>query len=334
MNAPFFSVIIPTFNRREGARRCLESLSCPPAPVWTMEVIVAVDGSTDGTAEYIRSLTLPFPVTVLELDNGGAGRARNAAVERAGGKYLAFTEDDVTPDPSWLARAFAVLQNDTCDVLEGRTAYPGGDAAVRRFEKDIQASFIPCNLFIRRDLFNTVGGYSPDYFDRKSRVYFREDSDLGFRLRDTGARIVVDPAIVVIHPLQFQTMAECFRHARRYRFDALLYKRHPRLYRQFIEVKSFGALKLHRPQHYVALLDVLGLTAVIAGLAGGMPPLCVCGLCIVALCGVLFRYKYQGAEWWRFEKINETLGFCVLPFVYLGALVKGCIRYKALGVLL
>jgi GT2 family glycosyltransferase len=299
-----------------------------------MEVIVAVDGSTDGTAEYLRSLTLPFPLTVIELENGGAGKARNAAVARAEGRYLAFTEDDVAPDPSWLARAFTVLRNDACDVLEGHTAYPGGDAGVRRFEKDMSASFIPCNLFIRREIFNRVGGYSPEYFDRRSGLYFREDSDLGFRLRDAGARIVIDPALVVIHPLQFQTMAECFRHARRYRFDALLYKRHPRLYRQSIEAKSFGGLTLHRPQHYVALLDVLGLAALVVGLAAGTLPLAVCGLCVVAFCGILFRYKYQGAGWWRIDRVNETLGFSVLPFVYLGALLKGCVRYKVMGVLL
>lgn len=333
MSMPFFSVIMPTFNRREGVRHCLESLGRQSLPMQEIEVIVAVDGSTDGTAEMLRSLELPYALSVVELENSGAGRARNAAAKCARGTFLAFTEDDVSPSSTWLEQAYRILKDDSWDVLEGHTGYPGTQESVRQFEQGGRASFIPCNLFVRRELFAGIGGYSPLFFDRKRGLYFREDSDFGFRLQDAGARVRIEDAILVIHPPQFQSMKECFRHARRYRFDALLYKRHPRRYREAIEVKTYGAVTVRRPQQYVALLDLGAVIATIgSAAAGNMPAAALCAGTVM-LCGWLFRFKYQGKRSLRLHILYETAGFTLLPFVYLGALVRGCIEYRTVGVL-
>jgi glycosyltransferase involved in cell wall biosynthesis len=333
MTTPFFTVIMPTYNRKEGARHCLESLAAQTFDWRDLEAIVAVDGSTDRTAEYLRSLSFPFALTILELQNGGAGRARNAAAALARGRFLAFTEDDVTPSRTWLEQAFKTLEDGEWDVLEGYTGYPGSHAAVRQFEDPGRVSYIPCNLFVRRDLFLTTGGYSAAFFDRNERLYFREDSDLGFRLLDAGARVFFDKDLLVVHPLQFQTMSDCFRHARRYCFDALLYKRHPKRYRKSIEVKTFGPLVVHRPQHYVALLDFVALITLLGGLLARSLPVALAAAGVVFLCGWLFRYKYQGLRSLRFHALKETAGFTVLPFVYLTAVVRGCLKYNVLGVL-
>jgi len=333
MNTPFFSIIMPTYDRREGARRCLEALGRQTLDLRDVEVIVAVDGSTDGTAEYLRSLPFPYAITILELENGGAGRARNAAAARALGRFLAFTEDDVDPCTTWLAQAQAILKTDQWDVLEGHTGYPGSNKSVRQFEPAPRPAFIPCNLFVRKEMFAALGGYSPDYYDQKAHLYFREDSDFGFRLLAAGARIHFEPELLVIHPPQFHKMSACFRHARRYRFDPLLYKRHPAEYRHFIEAKTFGSVTVHRPQHYVALLDVVALIALIGGVVAGSPSVAIAGAAMVFLCGWLFRYKYQGMRSLRLHLLTETAGFTLLPFVYLAAVVKGCVKYRVAGVL-
>ncbi len=215
----------------------------------------------------------PFPIamTILELENGGAGRARNAAAGKAEGRFLAFTEDDVDPTRTWLAQAYEILKGDQWDVLEGHTGYPGSQTSVRQYEPTPRPSFIPCNLFVRRKTFASLGGYSPDFYDRKRHLYFREDSDFGFRLLAAHARIHVEASLVVIHPPQFHNMSACFRHARRYRFDPLLYKRHPGEYREYIEAKTLGPVTIHRPQHYVALVDVVALIAVVGGVVAGSP---------------------------------------------------------------
>lgn len=333
MTAPFFSIIMPTYNRREGARRCLEALKNQTFDPGNVEVIVAIDGSTDGTADSLRALSVPYALTILELENGGAGRARNAAAAKAEGRFLAFTEDDVDPCRTWLAQAYEILKGDQWDVVEGHTRYPGSQTSVRQFEPTPRPSFIPCNLFVRREIFASLGGYSPDFYDRKEHLYFREDSDFGFRLMAAGARVRVEASMVVIHPLQFQKMSGCFRHARRYRFDPLLYKRHPREYRDFIEAKTLGSMTIHRPQHYVALVDVVALITTIGGVVAGRPPVALAAAGAIFFCGWLFRYKYQGIRSLRLYRLDETFGFCLLPFVYLAAVLKGCVKYRVVRVL-
>jgi len=334
MSTPFFSVIMPTYNRREEARHCLDALGRQTFDFANVEVIVAVDGSTDGTAEYLRSLPLPFALSILELENGGAGHARNAAAGMAKGLFLAFTEDDVTPDSTWLTRAYDILREDRWDVLEGYTGYPGSQASVRRFEATSVPSFIPCNLFVRKEMFTALGGYSPAFYDRKEHLYFREDSDFGFRLLAAGARVRVEPTLVVIHPPQFQSMSACFRHARRYRFDSLLYKRHPGFYRKYIEAKTFGPLTMHRPQHYVALFDFVALIATVTGALTGIASVAIAGAVLLLFCGWAFRYKYQGRRSLRLHVLSETAGFTLLPFAYLAAIFRGCLEHRTAGVLI
>jgi hypothetical protein len=144
----------------------------------------------------------------------------------------------------------------------------------------------------------------------------------------------VDEGVVVIHPLQFLSLNDCFRHARRYRFDPLLYKLHRARYRSSIEVKRVGPLTIHRPQHYIALLDFVALVGTIGCLVGGNGPAAISGLLLMLLCGCFFRFKYQGIRSLRVYLLHETAGFTVLPFAYLAAIVRGCVQYRSVGVLL
>ncbi|MCC6396008.1 MAG: glycosyltransferase family 2 protein, partial [Bacteroidetes bacterium] len=182
MNTPTFSVIIPTFNRQVSLRACLHALAEQTLDPSAYEVIVAIDGSADGTESMLSEFHAPFQLRTLVLEHRGASQARNAGAEAARGEYLAFTEDDVIPDPYWLAHAHKHIMERTLDILEGRTVYTHSRSNVRRFEPHGIPSYIPCNLFVRRQVFRAVGGYAPDFFDGESGLYFREDSDLGFRL--------------------------------------------------------------------------------------------------------------------------------------------------------
>jgi len=334
MPAPFFSVVIPTFNRRNALLRCLDALSAQSIEKDAFEVIVAVDGSTDDTLAVLPGLRLPYSLRYIGLDNGGAGRARNEGARLAIGDYIAFTEDDVRPDRDWLLNARKRLDAGTYALLEGRTVYEGSSASVRRFEPPGILSFIPCNLFVRRTAFEASGGYDQAYFDRRRSLYFREDSDLGFRLLDAGCAAGSAGDVIVSHPPQFESLGACIRHARRYVFDPLLYKRHPRRYRAMIEVKRIGGLTVRRPQHSVALLDLAAVLTAAAGLTGGNGVWFFIGLAVSLACAFLFRLKYQGRRALRPGEIHVTAGFWVVPFVYLFSLVRGCLRYRTAGVLM
>src|SRR5438552_6692933 len=99
-----FSVIIPTYNRRELLRRTLGS-------VWRQtfkdyEVLVVDDGSTDGTYEELTASAAPLHV--LRQQNTGPGEARNLAAQSARGNYLAFLDSDDWWFP-WTLACFAKL---------------------------------------------------------------------------------------------------------------------------------------------------------------------------------------------------------------------------------
>ncbi len=334
METPFFSVVIPTYNRKELLAKCLEALRVQSINPMLFEVIVVDDGSTDGTQTMLRQEKFPFEFRAIAVSNGGASAARNAGVGIAAGTFVAFTEDDVIPDVYWLAAAHARLLSGRIDMLEGETVTLGSGRGVRRFEVGGIPSFIPCNLFVRRSVFEKVGGYDPTFYDGKEHLYFREDADFGFRILDAGFVHGFAPDAIVSHPAQFGTLGECFRHARRYRFDPLLYKKHPARFRHMIEVKRVLGLTIHRPLHLVSLLYTLMLVESIACFALGFHFGGWGSLLVAFLCSMIYRFRSQGKWAFNLFRAVETVGFFFLPLVYLWSLVRGCIRYRTAGPLL
>jgi glycosyltransferase involved in cell wall biosynthesis len=99
---PRISVVIPTFQRRDLVVSTVAALSRQDFD-GSFEVVVVVDGSTDGTADALRALRVPFPLTVLEQANGGMPTARSAGGYAARGEILLFMDDDMEADPRLLA---------------------------------------------------------------------------------------------------------------------------------------------------------------------------------------------------------------------------------------
>ncbi len=96
-----FSIVIPTFRRRDLLRGCLAS--CLEQEYPPHEIIVVDDASPDDTAAMVRS---EFPgVLLLRLEhNSGPATARNRGVAAASGDVIVFTDDDCLLPPEFLAR--------------------------------------------------------------------------------------------------------------------------------------------------------------------------------------------------------------------------------------
>jgi len=134
------SIIIPSYNDGPLLARCLDSLLRLEAPGTTWEVVVALDGSTDGSASLLRrGLGQPaqgpldalaesgrwagLPLRLVELPaNRGRSAARNAAVAAAQGVWLCFLDADLRVGPSWLASLAACCQDER-DVAVGEMVY-------------------------------------------------------------------------------------------------------------------------------------------------------------------------------------------------------------------
>ena len=91
---PSFSIVVPTYQRRAvvcDAVRALARLDYPGE----LELIVVVDGSTDGTIEALAELECPFPFRILEQLNSGAAHARNRGAAAAANDIILFLDDDM-----------------------------------------------------------------------------------------------------------------------------------------------------------------------------------------------------------------------------------------------
>ena len=200
--APLASLVIPTYQRRDAVLRLLESLRTQTLPPAAFEVIVAVDGSTDGTVEAVRGFSAPFVVRVLEGPNRGRAGACNAGIHAAAGTIVVL-DDDMEATPDLLAahvRAHAGAGRRAVVGSAPIVAGPGAPPFVRymaegfrsRMERIGRPGFrlgfrdaYTGNFSAPRDVLLAVGG-----FDEAFQVYGHEDYELALRLAAAGVELV------------------------------------------------------------------------------------------------------------------------------------------------
>jgi peptidoglycan/xylan/chitin deacetylase (PgdA/CDA1 family) len=198
------SIVIPTFNRADGLRTCLEALSEQTAPADSFEVVVVDDGSTDGTAAMLEAAEFPYRLVVERQANAGAGAARNRGVGAATGRWCIFVDDDIRADPG-LVEGHVRAQRERGGVvgvggLRIRTVGRQGGFAryfcdwwsehYRRFEDGERMPTFwdgySGNLSAPRETLLAVGGYDES-------LARSEDVELAYRLAQAGLEIAFVP---------------------------------------------------------------------------------------------------------------------------------------------
>jgi GT2 family glycosyltransferase len=210
---PRLSVVVPSYQRAHALERVLEALRAQDAPPGSYEVLVVLDGSTDGSAElletWVREERLPG-LRWHRQENAGQSAARDAGVRLAAAPVVLFVDDDVVASPGLVARHLAWhAAGERVAVLGDCEIVPDGRAPdvppslymqfVRIWWEDMYRvralpgrvssfrDFCAGNVSLRRDDYLAVGG-----FDRAFRGYGGEDYELGYRLLRAGVRFVPD----------------------------------------------------------------------------------------------------------------------------------------------
>ena len=217
------SITIPTYNRRALLLQTLASLERQSVPPDRYEVIVTVDGSTDGTAEALAALRPPYAFRWLVQPNRGAVAAANAAGRAARHDVLIVLGDDQLASLELVGAHLAAHQRRGVVLVQGD--YPlapghdfsGASLAYERARGRAMSSLAAGgqtswhvwggNFSIRRLTWIEVGGW-----DETFRDYGGEDTDLGLRVAALGIPFVFEPRART-HHLHAVTPLGFSRHA-------------------------------------------------------------------------------------------------------------------------
>jgi glycosyltransferase involved in cell wall biosynthesis len=226
------SVVVPTHNRKNDLENCLDALLRQTYPAEQFEILIADDGSSDGTEQLVeefRSRTGPS-IRWLGQPRKGPSAARNLGIRNARGEWVAMTDDDCHPEPDWLEFL--------CDAMEAHPEWAGcggkiirrNDSSISRFIDDCGAMdhptndgaiayLVTANAIYRKAVLDEVGG-----FEEAIDWPGGEDPDLSYRIRQKGYQLGVEPRSVVRHKHR-DTLVGLYRMLRNYgRGNAARYK--------------------------------------------------------------------------------------------------------------
>jgi GT2 family glycosyltransferase len=235
------SVVVPTFDRREELRATLSALASQTLASSDYEIVVVVDGSTDGTTEMLTELRLACPLIVaVQPKRGGRAAACNEGARRARGAVLVLLDDDITASARLLEEHATYVGDHPRHAVVGAAPISLTDdspAVVRLVGEKMNAhlahlaqpgyrfrerDFYSGNFAIDRSLFFEAGGFDEDF-----TLYGNEDCELARRLLLRGVPIIYHAAALG-HQRYAKTFAQLARDTyEKGRTRVLLSRKHP-----------------------------------------------------------------------------------------------------------
>ncbi|QNS42416.1 glycosyltransferase family 2 protein [Chryseobacterium manosquense] len=198
------SVIIPVYNAEESIEKCLDSIK---KQTWKgeFEIIVINDGSTDRSGEILenyRQKNPEMPIQLINQENGGVSKARNAGLKIAKGDYIALldSDDEWLPEKTDRQMKYLVNKNFRVDFItslwnDEKVSFPyaiGGNGLVAinlnklLFKVTGQTSTA---IFKKKILENT------GFFDERQR--YSEDANYWMRISENNSMFLLPEKLVI-----------------------------------------------------------------------------------------------------------------------------------------
>ncbi|OUR97988.1 hypothetical protein A9Q81_12045 [Gammaproteobacteria bacterium 42_54_T18] len=197
-----YSIIIPCFNEEHVLSDTLSSVRKAMREREDVEIILMDNGSSDAS----QSIAVSFGVTVCEVPGVKISALRNVGARKSIGTYLLFLDADIVVASNWFDQldCYTDIKNDdyVADVVGFVDDVPDfapwfakiwGLRASARRNKLMKIDSLPGrNLFVSKQWFDVVGGFNEN-------LTTGEDKDFVMRLKKSGALVLSDPRLAMIH---------------------------------------------------------------------------------------------------------------------------------------
>lgn len=300
--------------------RCLHALVEQCFDEDEYEIIVVSDGP-DELAKHIVSVwteAYTNKISYMALpEKKGPAAARNAGWRMASAPLIAFTDDDCLPDHRWLQNIWKAWELEPEIAYTGRIIVPVSSSPTD-FERNTaqleKAEFVTANCVCTRAALEKIDG-----FDERFEAAWREDSDLEFRFLLAQIPIKHIPQAIVVHPVRKAPWGVSIKEQRKNIFNALLYKKFPRLYRQKIQQ--------HPAWNYYVMITAVLVALILFVYEQPVPALLATSLWFSLLfVFIKKRLKYTTHSWPHIWEMITTSA--VIPFVATYWSLYGAWRYK------
>lgn len=324
------SVVIPTHGRPALLIRCLAALLRQDFDPEKLEIVVVIDGPDAMTVNVVKQLIplSPRTITLCLPENRGPATARNTGWQIATGELVLFTDDDCVPTPHWVSGYWSAYESyqpisaaayniGKCLAFRGPVHVPCPPRPTD-YEKNTagleSAAFVTANCACTPAALRRIAG-----FDEAFTMAWREDSDLEFKLIEAGIPIVTVPRARLTHPVRSAPWGISLKEQKKSLFNALLYKKHPHLFRRHIYRRPFW-------NYYAMILFVL-LACIAAGT--GHPALAgTAAGCWIVLTLAFTRKRLHGTSRSPSHIAEMFLTSICIPFLSVFWTLYGAVRFK------
>jgi len=193
VSAPSVTVLIPTVDRYPYLRPLLDQLRRQTVP--PLEILVLDQTRADRRAEGLAAEFPDLPLRYFALDKAGQCSSRNLGIHSARGEAILFLDDDDEVPPDLIERHLATMARFRSDVSSGVAEEDGAGALPESFRLFRASDVFPTNNSLARITALAGSGLFDLAYERGARA----DGDLGMRLYLSGAFMVLDPGISVLH---------------------------------------------------------------------------------------------------------------------------------------
>jgi len=219
MDFPKASIVVATFNHAQKIGATIDGILKVKYPN-DFEIIIVNDGSTDNTKQALGAYAKNKKVKIINFEkNRGVCSARNAGIKAAKFPLIVNMDHDCVPKKNWLKNIAKGFTSERVGVVSSMGAFGGTSTA------------------FRKKILDKIGGYDEAY------RYYREDTDLTFRIMDSGFGYnVVKADYVHDHEIAkpsgfFEMIKYGLKRLSYHKNDVLLYKKHPKLAKKFLDIK-------------------------------------------------------------------------------------------------